>query len=220
MIKYIIFDFDDTLSDFQCAKERSKIKITPFLQEKGIDPSIYWAYYEAIFEPLFSRYVNHELTVTEYRLMRFEHHGISRQDAANFNEIYLNTVNKAILFDDVEPVLTSLKQRGYCLFILTNGPAVQRTKIESCAVGKLFDKLFISSELGVGKPNIAVYQKIINELHAAPEEIIMVGDSCENDCVAAEKAGIKAIQVNRHNKQIDNYKNQIETLTDIFKYLS
>jgi len=220
MIKHIIFDFDDTLSDFQRAKELSKQKITPYLEEKGINTAAYWAYYEAIFEPLFSRYVNHELTVNEYRLMRFEHNGINRAEAAEFNKIYLNTVNKAFLFEDVEPVLKILKQRGYRLYVLTNGPSVQRTKIEACAVGNLFEALFISSELGVGKPSSDVYRLVLSKLNAAPEEVMMVGDSYENDCVAAEGNGILAVQINRHNKLITDYHNQIETLHDIFTYLS
>lgn len=220
MIKYIIFDFDDTLSDFQRAKERAKRQITPLLKEKGIHITAYWAYYEEIFEPLFARYVNHELTVTEYRLMRFEHNGVTRREAEQYNEIYLNCVNNAILFEDVMPVLTILKERRFHLSVLTNGPAIQRTKIETCPAGALFEQLFISSELGVGKPEIAVYEKVLSLLNAAKDEALMVGDSYENDCVAAERAGITAVQVNRHNKTITDYHNQIDSLDEIFKYLS
>lgn len=220
MIKYIIFDFDDTLSDFQQTKEDAKVAITPYIREKGIDVAAYWEHYEAIFEPLFAQYVNHELTVEEYRLMRFEHSGVSHEEASRFNEIYLRCVNTAILFDDVMPVLTKLKESGYRLLVLTNGPAIQRRKIEACAAGKLFEQLFISSELGVGKPDIAVYERVIASLQADKDSVLMVGDAYENDCVAAERAGIRAVQVNRRNKPIINYHNQIDSLYDIFKYLS
>ena len=220
MIKYIIFDFDDTLSDFQGIKAQAKEKITPYLEAQGIDTADYWEHYEAIFEPLFARYVNRELTVTEYRLMRFTHHGITTTEAARYNEIYLDTVSCAKLFDDVVPVLTSLQKRGYPLYVLTNGPAVQRQKIEACAVGSLFEKLFISSELGVGKPDRAVYDYVIAELNALPEEILRLGDSCENDCVAAERAGLMAVQINRRNKSIRHFHRQIDSLYAIDQYLS
>ncbi len=220
MIKYIIFDFDDTLSDFQRAKEVAKTKITPYLTQKGIDIAAYWAHYEAIFEPLFARYVRHELTVTEYRLMRFEHNGVNHTEAAQFNEIYLNCVNTAILFEDVIPVLTELKSNGYHLYVLTNGPAMQRTKIEACAAGKLFEQLFISSELGVGKPETRIYEIVLSSLNTSGDEVLMVGDSFENDSVAAERAGITAVQIKRHNKPITAYKNQIDSLYEIYKYLS
>ena len=219
-IKYIIFDFDDTLSDFQKAKEGSKAKITPYLLQIRIDVKDYWAHYDELFEPLFSRYVSGELTVPQYRLMRFEHHGVTHAQAAEFNEIYLRCVNEAILFDDALPVLTELKSRGYRLYVLTNGPAVQRTKINGCALAPLFDELFISSELGVGKPDVKVYDTVIEKTGAASkDELLMVGDSFENDCVAAENAGIRAVQVNRRNKVITNYKTQIASLYDLLKML-
>lgn len=103
MIKAILFDFDDTLSDFPLAKERAKEKITPYLRADGIAVKGYWDHYESLFETLFARYIDHELTVEEYRLGRFLHHGVSEEKARLYNEIYLNTVSKAILFDDVLP---------------------------------------------------------------------------------------------------------------------
>ena len=217
---YIIFDFDDTLSDFQRAKEHSKQLITPYLLQSGIDVKKYWAHYEKIFEPLFSRYIHHELTVDEYRLMRFEHSGVTHMEAAKYNEIYLSAVNQAILFDDVVPVLTELKSRGYRLYVLTNGPAVQRTKIGGCEIAPLLEDIFISSELGVGKPDTLVYDTVFQRIGAnSKSQLLMVGDSYENDCVAAEQAGITAIQVNRRNKAITHYKTQIASLYPLLELL-
>ena len=181
MIKFIIFDFDDTLSDFQLAKEKAKEKITPYIEDNGIDTADYWAEYEDLFEKLFARYINHELEVHEYRIMRFLHHGITEEQAEHYNSIYLKTVNKAILYDDVIPVITELKSRGYKIFILSNGPESQRKKISECEAGRLFDRIFISAELGVGKPDTAAYDKVLNSVNAKCNECLMVGDSYEND---------------------------------------
>ena len=219
MIKYIIFDFDDTLSNFQKCKDNSKVIITPYLRENGVNIDEYWEEYEAQFEVLFSRYVNHELGVHEYRIMRFLHHGITKEQAELFNEIYLETVHKPLLFDDVIPVLKELKSRGYKLYILSNGPESQRNKIISCEASNYFDSIFISAELDCGKPSKEVYEKVLSSINAKPEECIMIGDSYENDCAAAERAGIYAVQVNRNNKKIKNYKNQIDSLYQIFEYL-
>lgn len=220
MIKYIIFDFDDTLSDFQLAKEIAKNEITPFLEEQGVTTVDYWKTYEDLFEETFARYVNHELTVDEYRIMRFEHHGISKENAAKFNEIYLQKVHDAILFDDVKPTLQRLRSRGYKLYIFSNGPPVsQRKKIVNSGVAEYMDDIFISSEIGAGKPHEEAYAIVISKINAATNEIMMIGDSFENDCLAAERAGITPVQVNRHNKTITNYKNQINSLTEIDSYL-
>ena len=219
MYKYIIFDFDDTLSDFERCKERSKALITPYLKKSGIDTGEYWSCYERLFEELFSRYINHELEVHEYRIMRFLHHGVTKEQAEKYNEIYLNTVNKALLFDDVIPVLFELKRNGFKIAVLTNGPLSQRKKIEGCEAGELFDEIFISAELGVGKPDLKVYESVCDKLKINKNEAIMIGDSYENDCVAAERAGIKSIQIKRDNKTITDYKNQIKSLYEIFDYL-
>jgi putative hydrolase of the HAD superfamily len=220
MIKYIIFDFDDTLSDFQHCKENAKSKITPYLIAQGIDTESYWKTFEERFEKLFSRYINHELTVREYRIARYTHHGIDEEQAEIYNEIYLKTVNKALLFDDVMPILSDLKEKGYKLYVLTNGPLSQRDKIEACEAGKLFDKIFISAELGVGKPDTKVYDKVIASIGCKGSEALMLGDSFENDCVSAEKAGLAALQINRNNKQITDYKHQISSLSEIYSYLT
>ena len=219
MIKHIIFDFDDTLSDFQLAKEQTKQKITPFLEENGINSDKYWEKYEELFEKLFSRYINHELEVHEYRIMRFFHSGATEEQAEKYNRIYLDTVHKAILYDDVIPVLKELRNRGYKLYVLSNGPISQRKKITSCEAGKYFDGIFISAELDCGKPSKEVYNKVLELINATGDECLMVGDSYENDCVAAERAGLTAIQINRCNKEIKNYINQVTSLYQILSFL-
>ena len=212
--KYIIFDFDGTLSDFQQSKENAKGLISPFLKEMGINTDDYWKHYEEIFEPLFSRYINHELSVREYRLFRFIHHGVTEGQAEILNGIYLNEVHKPILFNDVIPFLSKIKNRGTGIVILTNGPESQRPKIESCPVNNYTERIFISSEIGWGKPDIKAYSYVINELNVLPTEILMIGDNYENDCAAAERAGITAVQIIRNNEK-PMHKNYIYSLNDL-----
>lgn len=213
----IIFDFDGTLSDFNMARNKAKKLITPFLEEKGIDTDSYWEHYDAVFEPLFARYINKELTVTQYRLMRFTHHGICEEEAKKYNEIYLKTVNKAIIFDDSEPCLKELKRRGHKLYVLTNGPESQRKKIEECTVYGLFEKVYISCEIGYGKPNLKAYEYIIKDLNCKPESCTMIGDNLENDCIAAERAGINAIQIVRGNSSAAQHSVAVNSLYKVLQ---
>ena len=212
--KGVILDFDGTLSDFQRSKENAKAIITPYLKEKGVLVDEYWSHYEEIFEPLFSRYVNNELTVTEYRLMRFIHHGITKEDAIIYNEIYLNEVHKPILFDDVIPFLKKIKSRGQKVYILSNGPESQRPKIEGTKIINYIDEIFISSEMGIGKPDIKAYENVINKTKLHPHELVMIGDNYENDCVAAEKAGIKAVQIIRGENEV-KHNESINSLSEL-----
>ncbi len=214
--KTVIFDFDGTLSDFESAKYNSKQLITPFLSEKGINTDDYWAQYDILFEELFSKYINHELNVREYRLMRFTHHGITEKEAEKYNEIYLSIAHKAIPFYDAEKTLKELKSRGYKIFILTNGPESQREKIESCSIYKYIDKLFISCEIGFGKPDIRAYNFIVDKTGEDKSTMLMVGDNYINDCKASEEAGITAVEIIRDKNRKPKHKNYIYSLYELF----
>jgi putative hydrolase of the HAD superfamily len=55
-----------------------------------------------------------------------------------------------------------------------------------------FDKLFLSYEIGLRKPDAAIYNHVLNEINLKPEETIFVDDSRAN-IKGAEKLGINCI---------------------------
>lgn len=55
-----------------------------------------------------------------------------------------------------------------------------------------FDGVFTSGKLGVRKPNLSFYQKVLRETRAVPEETLFIDDQTEN-VLAAMSLGIRGI---------------------------
>jgi putative hydrolase of the HAD superfamily len=88
---------------------------------------------------------------------------------------------------------------GRCrLGLLTNGPSdIQRLKLAGTGLADCFDAVVVSGELGLGKPDPAVFREILEQLGAEPESAVMVGDSWERDIVGAVGVGMPAVWVTR-----------------------
>jgi putative hydrolase of the HAD superfamily len=82
------------------------------------------------------------------------------------------------------------------LGLLTNGPAdIQRLKFETTGLADCFDAVVVSGEVGLGKPDPAVFALAVDRLGASPRDTVMVGDSWERDVLGALGAGLSAVWV-------------------------
>ena len=100
-------------------------------------------------------------------------------------------------FADAVPALDALRG-GHRLALLTNGAScLQREKLAASGLADRFDAIVVSADLGVGKPDAAVYERALRALDAERAGAVMVGDSLRNDVDGALAAGLRAIWVNR-----------------------
>ena len=78
------------------------------------------------------------------------------------------------------------------------------------------DKIFVSYELGLLKPDKAIYQSVLAKLNAKPEEVIFIDDKREN--VEAKSLGINGIVFDRNtiSRQIKTLITQNSFLTQHF----
>jgi len=108
------------------------------------------------------------------------------------------------LYDDVQPTLGNFKGK-YKLGLLTNGAsALQREKIEGAKVGGYFDKIIISGDIDVGKPDPKIFKIMLQELGVTADKAIMIGNSLSSDIKGAQAARIKAVWLNRSAKERDD----------------
>jgi putative hydrolase of the HAD superfamily len=128
------------------------------------------------------------------------------------------------LFPETETVLYELKSM-YKLGILTNGaPDLQRQKIERSGLAHYFDAIVVSGEVGVGKPQPAVFNTVLEQLAVPAHTTLMVGDSLERDMLGASRVGLKGIWINRGG-QPDNHQYasgihaEIATLDGLYQVL-
>jgi len=80
--------------------------------------------------------------------------------------------------------------------LVTNGPPdIQRLKIEQAGIGSSLAAVVISGEIGIGKPDPAVFAHALELIGVAPQDAVMVGDSWERDVTGALAAGMRAVWI-------------------------
>lgn len=77
-------------------------------------------------------------------------------------------------------VLHALQAGGTRLALLSNAGADFSGWLRHGSFAPLFERVFVSGELGLVKPNADIYEHVIAELGIAPEELLFVDNRAEN----------------------------------------
>ncbi|WPK13866.1 HAD family hydrolase [Lysinibacillus louembei] len=106
------------------------------------------------------------------------------------------------LYEDTFAVLDELKGK-YQLVLLTNGaPSLQNTKLEiTPQLISYFDHIIISGDFGKGKPDVAIFEYVLEQANTTAENAIMVGDNLMTDILGASRIGMRNVWVNREHKE-------------------
>jgi putative hydrolase of the HAD superfamily len=104
------------------------------------------------------------------------------------------------LYADAADTLAALRPVVPALALITNGPAdTQQDKIVAADLGRWFDAVVISGELGVAKPDPAIFAAAATRVGVPVDAAWHVGDSLTNDVGGAHRAGLgAAVWLNRH----------------------
>lgn len=89
-------------------------------------------------------------------------------------------------------VLDELRASGYIAAILTNGTDTIPAELAELGIDRHVDAVFNSSEIGVAKPDPAVFGHVCHELGVSPAAVFFVDDSQRNVTGAVE-VGMKAV---------------------------
>lgn len=101
------------------------------------------------------------------------------------------------LYPDAAPALDALAGR-FRLGLITNGPSEdQRSRIGPLGLDRYFESIAVSGELGIRKPDPAIFEHILREMAVGASNTVYVGDSLEADVAGAHAAGVAAVWVNR-----------------------
>jgi len=127
------------------------------------------------------------------------------------------------VYEETFDILDALKGK-YQLLLLTNGsPELQNTKLEiTPELVPYFDHIVISGDFGRGKPDPSIFNHALSLMGLQNDEVIMVGDNLMTDVLGANRAGIKTVWINRHDKEknevIPTY--EIKHLEELFPILA
>ncbi len=109
-------------------------------------------------------------------------------------------------------------QKNYRLVLVSNTDRFAINNVlNKFGMKKYFEKVFCSYELGLIKTDAEFFPKVLTELGADKDECVMIGDSLESDMLPAQKAGIKAVMVDRRSSRQFGVK--IRNLNELVKVL-
>jgi len=95
----------------------------------------------------------------------------------------------ARIFARNRPVLETLAGR-YRLGVVSNFYGNLETVCRSAGLAPLFKVMTDSRRVGLEKPDPAIFRAALDELRAAAETTLFVGDSLKRDCEGARRAGM------------------------------
>ena len=205
MWKVILWDIDNTLLDFFAAEKKSlKAVFQNFGLGKLSDEKV--AEYSAVNIRHWERLERGEITKAEVMHGRFTEF-LSRLNITDVDPDLMNAAYEAELVNHVEfvengyDVIQSLKDK-YKHYAVTNGAyEVQTKKLAVSGLDRIFDKVFISDEIGYEKPRIQFFQPVLeNIIPCERDEILIVGDSLTSDMRGGNNIGIKCCWYNPRRK--------------------
>ncbi len=112
--------------------------------------------------------------------------------------VFYRARNAVSLYRDVVPALDRLRGR-YRLYSLTNGNA----DLAAIGIDHYFDASFAARNVGVLKPDPAVFRHVLAHMQLAPEQVLHIGDDPVADVQGARAAGMHSVWMNRDGVRWD-----------------
>jgi len=128
--------------------------------------------------------------------------------------------HKTYLKPEVPLVLSTLKEEGYKLGIISNNNYSFLQICDELGIRDKFDFIIYSDDVGCEKPLPHIFEDALLKADVKPQESIHVGDSYMADVLGARRVGITPILV--CNENIENIYDDcicINNLIDILKFL-
>lgn len=208
-IKWIFFDLDDTLWNFSenSAKSLKKLyEISPILRKLFKDLDEFVNIYHKNNFLMWDLYNKGEVTTKELKVERWRRTLATRQFevlTAVCEELERNYLDILAQGTEMLPgVIDMLKKvtETNLVAVLSNGfMKTQYKKLQNSGLDKYITRTIVSDEIGINKPNPAIFKYAIEETGALPP-FMMVGDNAETDVMGAMKAGWHAIWYNPSEK--------------------
>lgn len=190
MLKLIVFDWGDVCGTFN--KESSNV----FFKKIGKNPKKIDEYFHQ-FKAEFDR---NQLSEEEFWKGLAKHIGFSRKWEVLAQNSEENIQINWALLKFIQTLRTRFKTA-----LLSNMDATSIAAIRhKVNLEKYFDKVYFSSELGLGKLERLVLEKMLDDFKVAPEEVLFIDDFPANiEC--AKEFGINTVLYS----SLENLKNQL-----------
>lgn len=213
MKRYILFDLDRTLWDFDGNADRTYHKMfDEFGLEAlcGVDYGTFHRKYCEINDVLWEAYRNGTLTKELLSVRRFsltlaafgcdaESLDIIRLSQKMGDYYVVEGTRQKGLMPGARDVLEWFGERRdqFKLAVITNGfSEAQLPKMRYSDIDRYFDYFFLSEDLGFMKPDRRFFDAALAKMGAKPEQCLVIGDDYAVDIAGAMSAGIPQVYYN------------------------
>lgn len=206
MIKYLFFDLDHTLWDFEknSVETLRELHHDTKLAEKGIaDFDDFNVVYHEINDRLWNSFRKGELSRADLRwkrmwqtLLHYRVHDVPL--AKQMSERYLDILpTKNNVFPYCMDVLEYCREQQYEMHLITNGfELTQIQKLKNAGLEKFFDQMITSEKAMSMKPHPAIFEYAFAQTGASSHNSIMIGDALDVDILGAMQVGMPQIYFN------------------------
>ena len=190
MIKAVILDIDNTLTDFMRMKRAAVDAAADAMIDAGlrlpkqelVDKifKIYWA--EGIEDQnIFDKVLTKEFGKVDYKILAAGIIGYKRAKDGHFT-----------LYPHVKMALTDLLKMGVRMGVVSDAPRLSVwLRIVGLGLHHYFEHVVTFDDTGEKKPSPKPFKKILSLMETEPGEAIMVGDWAERDIKGAKALGMK-----------------------------
>ena len=191
MIKAVLFDMYETLvSQYRCPQY--------FSAEMARDAGVDLAEFRKLWYPAeVGGYMTGEADYKETVAEVLSHFGI-REEALLDRMAEKNRAFKRAAFEHIHegilPLLSELSNRGIRIGLVSNCYVEEAAVIRSSVLFPYFDAVCLSCELGIKKPDPAIFLACAEELGVFPSECLFTGDGGSEELPAAKSLGMTAVQ--------------------------
>jgi putative hydrolase of the HAD superfamily len=222
--RYILFDADNTLFDFD-RSEHEALAGTFLSLGTELDESEHEVYHR-INDALWKKLEKGEVTREELKIKRFaeflDHLGRDDVPPEKVAALYVEELSKQSFLIDGAPEVCEKLSASYPLYLITNGiTAVQRRRFASSPIRVYFRDIFISEEMGSAKPSADYFKKVCESVgDFEPSHYVVVGDSLSSDIKGAVNFGCDSIWVASGDSSSDLPTYTVNGITGVLDILS
>lgn len=207
--RVVLFDLDDTLFAHRAAVASGIRRYAGLLGEPygTLEAGELVALWHALEEEHYHSYLAGRLDFEGQRRARARdfaaRHGVRLSDAeasAWFASYFEHYVAAWSLHADALPCLDALSAAipGVRFGLITNGDlAFQHRKVEAVGLDARIEHMIASGEVGVAKPDAAIFRHACALFGTEPAETAYVGDRLRTDAIGAARAGLTGVWLNR-----------------------
>ena len=209
----IFIDLDDTIWDFTANSHVSleimyrDLDIARIYPDYDAFSSAYYAKNSELWALYHHGKIEKDFLIIEryaHLLRTIGYNDIDNRLAQRMNEYYLDTLaQQTQLVPYAIELLDYLTRRGYNLYILSNGfIEVQHKKLQSAGIEDYFERMVLSDEIGINKPDRRLFDYALEVTHSQATDTLMIGDNYDADILGAMQAGWGQIYFDRNHRGI------------------